>query len=250
MIKVRRNDVLSPQEAVVLVWGSLPEGPLVVTPPPADAAPGRWVHLEGAANTRDVGGYPTRDGRFVKRGMVYRSGKLSRLSSAGADAYRSLGVITVIDFCNRLTPWPLFGGDGWSVQLASSVHGCPMSFAEVERQSEFYVRGVRDNAGSFREAFELLGQPENYPVLYHCASGTDRTGVMTALLLCLLRVDRGTIVADFRLSEQVGLPGSLDAMEVLLDRVAERGGIEAYLSELGVSLDTQERIRALLLESR
>lgn len=236
--------------AGVLVWGSIPRGPLRITPPPAGAEPGRWMHLEGAANTRDAGGYPTADGRWVKRGMIYRSAKLNRLTSAGADAYRALGVTTVIDFCNRLTPWPLFGGDVWSVQLASSVHGCPMSFAKCGQQSEFYVRGVRDNADSFRAAFELLSRAENYPVLYHCAAGTDRTGVMSALLLALLGVDRDTIVGDFRLSEQVGLPGSLEAMEALLDCIAQHGGIGAYLAELGIPPAMQEHIRALLLEPR
>jgi protein-tyrosine phosphatase len=220
------------------------------TPPPPGAEPGRWVYLEGAANTRDAGGYPTADGRLVKRGMIYRSATLAHLSSRGADAFRSLGVNTVIDFRNRLTPWPPFNGDVWSVFLSSSVHGCPMSFAKGDPQAEFYIRGVRDNAGSFREAFELLSHGENYPVLYHCAAGTDRTGVMTALLLSLVGVGRDTIVADFRLSEQVGLPRSLEAMEALLDRVAERGGIGAYLSEFGVPPDTQERIRALLLDPR
>jgi protein-tyrosine phosphatase len=225
-----------------------PSGPR--TPPPAGAEPGRWVYLDGAANTRDAGGYPTADGRSVKHRTIYRSATLSRLSSRGADDFRNLGVKTVIDFRNRLTPWPPFNGDVWSVYLASSVHGCPMSFAKGGPQEEFYIRGVRENAGSFREAFEMLSRAENYPALYHCAAGTDRTGVMSALLLSLLGVDRDTTLADFRLSEQVGLPGSLAAMEALLDHIAQRGGIGAYLLELGVPSDTQERIRALLLEPR
>lgn len=223
-------------------------GPL--TPPPAGAEPGRWVYLEGAANTRDAGGCATADGRFVKRGMIYRSATLSHLSSSGAAAFRALGVKTVIDLRNRITPWPPFNGDVWSVFLASSVHGCPMSFAKGDGQQEFYIRGVRDNAASFRGAFELLSDAENYPVLYHCAAGKDRTGVMSALLLTLLGVDRDTIIADFRLSEQVGLPGSMAAMEALLDSVDEHGGIGSFLSELGVPADTQGRVRALLLAPR
>jgi protein-tyrosine phosphatase len=234
--------------AIVLAIGSIPRGPLVITPPPEAAEPGRWIHIEGAANTRDAGGYPTRDGRFVKRGMIYRSAKLNRLTSAGADAWRDLGVETVIDFCNRLTPWPFFGGDVWSVQLASFVHGCPMSFCKDGPTDEFYIRGVRENAGSYREAFELLTDAENYPVLYHCAQGSDRTGVMSALLLSLLGVDRETIIADFRLSEEVDLPGSLPAMNALLDSIDERGGIEAYLASIGLEGGMQERVRTLLLE--
>lgn len=232
----------------ILIYGSIPEGPLVITPPPAGAEPGRWVHIEGAANTRDVGGYTTTTGQTVRRQMVYRSAKLNRLSSAGGDAFHDLGVNTVIDFCNRITPWPLFGGDAWSVHFAATVHGCPMSFSKDGPREEFYTRGVRENAEQYRKAFELLADAENYPVLYHCAAGTDRTGVMTALLLALLGVERDTIIADFRLSEQVDLPGSLPAMNALLDSIEQNGGIERYLADIGVSHDTQQAIRTHLLE--
>ena len=39
--------------------------------PPAHA--GRILHWEGIDNVRDLGGVKTRDGRMVKRGLVYRS---------------------------------------------------------------------------------------------------------------------------------------------------------------------------------
>jgi hypothetical protein len=182
--------------------------------------------------------------------MIYRSAKLNRPTSAGAAAWRDLGVETVIDFCNRLTPWPLFGGDAWSVQLVSTVHGCPMSFSKDGPREEFYIRGVRENADAFRDAFELLADVDNYPVLYHCAAGTDRTGVMSALLLAMLGVDRATIISDFRLSEKVDLPGSLPAMNALLDHIDEQGGIEPYLASKGVTRATQSEIRRILRRPR
>lgn len=249
--RTRRSLLIAgPPTVIVLVlgWGALPEGPLVVTPPPLNAESGRWVHLEGAANTRDAGGYSAADGRSVRHGMIYRSGKLARLSAAGAEAFRALGVKTVIDFCNRLTPWPLFGGDGWSVHCAAAVRGCPMSFMSGEPADEFYIRGVRDNAASYRKAFELLADEANYPVLYHCRAGTDRTGVMSALLLTLLGVQRDTVVGDFRLSEEVALPGDLHALQALLDRVEAEGGIDAYLDKIGVTEEVRQQVRANLLE--
>lgn len=233
----------------VLIWGALPQGPLVITPPPASAEPGRWVHVEGAANTRDAGGYPTADGRFVKRSMIYRSAKLNRLTATGAATYRELGIKTVIDFCNRVTPWPFFGGDTWSVQMASTVRGCPMSFHKDGPRDQFYIRGIQDNVASYREAFELLADGDSYPVLYHCAAGTDRTGVMSALLLSLLGVKRDTIIADFRLSELVDHAGSLPAMHALLDQTDAQGGIESFLNSIGVDNETQQRIRGHLLET-
>ncbi len=241
----RRLLIAAPIVLVVAVVGvgSIPRGPLVITPPPADGDAQRWVHVEGAANTRDAGGYPTADGGFVKRGMIYRSAKLNRLSPAGEDTYRKLGITTVIDFCNRLTPWPLFGGDVWAVQLASKVRGCPMSFRSDVPKDQFYVQGIPENAEAYREAFDILADPGSYPVLYHCAGGTDRTGVMSALLLSRLGVDRDNILADFRLSEQVRKGGNVDALNGLFKAIDEAGGIEAYLERVvGVSRETQEAV--------
>lgn len=232
-----------------LYLGLIPSGPSIITPPPVDAESGRWVHLEGAANTRDAGDYPTRDGRRVKGDVIYRSGKLNRLTDEGVRAFRSLRVKTVIDFCNRLTPWPLFDGDVWGVQLASSVHGCPLSFDGDDTLEDYYISSVAANAAEYRAAFKLLADPDNYPLLYHCAAGTDRTGVMSALLLTLLDVDRETVIADFRLSEKVNRPGKLPALKALLKHIDASGGIKAYLESIGVTADIQNRIRECLLEA-
>ena len=218
-----------------------------IVPPPPGTEPGRWVFLEGAANTRDLGGYTTVDGRTVRRGRVYRSGNLGHLSSAGVSAFRDLGVTTVIDLRNRLTPLPWSNGDVLGVQLAARVRGCRISFEKTADRSQFYVLGVQENQAAVRRAFELLAQADG-PVLYHCAAGVDRTGVLSALLLRLLGVSRADALADFRLSEQIGAPGNLDAMNRLLDEVDRQGGIEQYLLNIGVSAECQRQLRQKLLE--
>jgi len=38
------------------------------------------VDLEGLCNFRDLGGYPTVDGRVVRRGRLYRSDALHRMT--------------------------------------------------------------------------------------------------------------------------------------------------------------------------
>ena len=219
-----------------------------VVPPPADAEPGRWVFIDGAQNTRDVGGYATRDGRTVRRGKVYRSGTLSHVQDAGCETFRELGVVTVVDFRNRLTPWPLYNGDVLCIHMAASVHGLPVSFRSEGPLAGRYLQGLRENADAFCQTFELLADPERLPLMYHCHAGTDRTGVMTALLLSLLGVDRDVILADFGLSEKVGTPGNLPAMQALLDEIDRSGGIEAFLADLGVPRDVQAKVRENLLE--
>lgn len=236
--------------AVIVVGvGLLEQGGYVqATPPPADAEPGRWVWIEGAENTRDIGGYKTQDGRHVKRGLIYRTANLSHVTEAGCETFRKLNVATVVDFRHRLTALPLYGGDVWGIHRVAKVYGLPVSFRKEGPWQEYYVRGVRDNADAFRRTFELIAQQERLPLMYHCNVGTDRTGVMTALLLTLLGVDRDTVLADFRLSEKVGHSGNLGAMERLLDEIDKAGGIEPFLNELGVPKEVQHRIREQMIE--
>ncbi len=234
---------------VVVVVGMFRQGrPFDAQPPPADAEPGRWIVLGGAQNTRDVGGYVTADGRHVRRGVVFRSATLSHLNDAGCDAFAALGVQTVVDMRNRLLPLPLYNGDVLCVHLVATVFGRPVSFRSEGPLEQRYLNGLLDNADAFRDTFELLADPQRLPLMYHCAAGTDRTGVQTALLLTLLGVDRETVLRDFRLSEQVGTPGNLPAMQHLLSAVDAAGGIEPFLERIGVARETQAAVRDALLE--
>lgn len=74
-----------------------------------------WLDLEGTANTRDVGGLPTVDGRRIRPGVLLRSDNLQDLTAS--DVHRlvdDLGLRTVVDLRSsgevHLTgPTPLAG---------------------------------------------------------------------------------------------------------------------------------------------
>ena len=57
----------------------------------------RRVALEGQPNFRDLGGYPTDDGRSVKWGLLYRSGALHKLTEADLEKLRARRIAKVID---------------------------------------------------------------------------------------------------------------------------------------------------------
>ena len=58
----------------------------------------RLIPMENASNFRDLGGIPTTDGRVVKWGKIYRSGKLSKLSKKDLNYFNTLGINTIVDF--------------------------------------------------------------------------------------------------------------------------------------------------------
>ncbi len=57
----------------------------------------RRLPLEGARNFRDLGGYRTAEGRYVRWGLVYRSGHLVNLTARDSDYLSSLGIRLVCD---------------------------------------------------------------------------------------------------------------------------------------------------------
>src|SRR3954447_24370801 len=57
----------------------------------------RSLHLASAPNFRDLGGYRTRDGRWVKMGLLYRSDGLDKLTDAETAAVQAIGVKLVCD---------------------------------------------------------------------------------------------------------------------------------------------------------
>src|SRR6267378_5563868 len=57
----------------------------------------RRLPLEGAKNFRDLGGYRTSDGHYVRWGLVYRSGYLADLTKQDYQYLRGLGIRLVCD---------------------------------------------------------------------------------------------------------------------------------------------------------
>lgn len=169
--------------------------------------------FEGIVNFRDFGGYPTRDGRSVTVGKLFRSADYSEITPADVARLDAMGVKFVVDlrraneremFASR---WPAAGG-------ARVVwHDIPGAEPEISSVKDYTPDNVRDAMrmayarypfearflALFGDLFRGLAE-EGGPVIVHCAAGKDRTGLACALVLHALGVDRETIVADYELS--------------------------------------------------
>src|SRR5215831_16037809 len=61
-------------------------------------SPARHLNLQGASNFRDLGGYPTADGRTTRWRHIFRSNHLGLLTAADVEIVRALGVRSAFDF--------------------------------------------------------------------------------------------------------------------------------------------------------
>jgi protein-tyrosine phosphatase len=186
------------------------------------------MQLDGAKNVRDLGGYRTAHGRQVTHGAVFRGDALSQLTAADVATLGDLRLRTVVDF--RLPGEVLVHGED-RLPPGATLVSLPMPGADIGtfydliasgddtrqravlgqgRATEFmlglhrgFVADQRQRDG-FGIALRMMADTgRGLPLLYHCTSGKERTGWMTAIVLTVLGVPHATVVADYLRSNDV-----------------------------------------------
>jgi protein-tyrosine phosphatase len=233
--------------------------------------PDRAIPFSRVFNFRDLGGYPTADGRTVAWRRLFRSDDLSRLASDDIERFAALGIRTVIDLRRpteiaELGRMPAFAGvDYRHIHLVHQLWP-PTQHTGLDERIAFLIDRYRDlaiEAGEgIGEALRLIAEADAAPLVVHCIAGKDRTGIVAALTLYLLGVDHDTIVRDYTLSEPAD-----SAIRAVLGREPSRvavapaaamrgflawlrehhGSVEAYVKSIGVTDDHIAAMRAHLL---
>jgi protein-tyrosine phosphatase len=201
-----------------------------------------WVELDGVSNARDLGGWTLQDGSKIPYGRVFRSGKLSEATPEDLAKIKSLGIHTSIDL--RSQPEVKVGGqDPVGAQGLSSTVSAPML---IVPSAVGYRNLVADQKPAIATAFKALADPADYPVIIHCSAGKDRTGIVSALLLELLGVPRKQVVSEYMLSASSGAVNE-KWINAALDEVDAQGGIQKYMTGIGISPSMQAAIKKNVL---
>ena len=175
----------------------------------------RLVHVQGAYNFRDIGGYKTTDNKTVKWNKLYRSADISHLTPSDLDSLSSRHIRSVVDFRgvkeSEAAPDHLPGGTAYMLCPAGSDSLTdPKKMMAMLQSGDFLTEfyGNPQYLGARYKPFfsMLLTMPSNDALLYHCTGGRDRTGMATALLLYTLGVPMSTIEADFTASNIYLIP--------------------------------------------
>jgi len=216
----------------------------------------RSLHLESAPNFRDVGGYRTEDGRWVRMGLVYRSDGLEDLSDVDRSRIRDIGINLVCDLRTdgerEGDPDPdiegvtneVFNVAADSGNLTKVITDAILS-GDTAVQHEMLGDGKGERLlldggrelvsgetarGAYARIFDRLSEKTVLPAVFHCTAGKDRTGWAAAALLTALGVPRPVVEADYLRSNEA----LADETQHTLDRVG--GLIDVALLEpvLGV----------------
>ena len=214
----------------------------------------RLLALIGAHNFRDLGGYPTTDGRATRWGRLFRSDALHELTEDDLEVLRQVGLATVIDLrtateLERTGRGPL--GDEPIAYLHASVlqeeggESVATPAPPEGDQAERYMWYLDVGGDALAKALTLAAGPANQPVVFHCTAGKDRTGVLAALVLDILGVDHSVIVEDYTITAT--------RMELILSRLRRDpvwGNHVAQIpaQQVHAEASTMERFLKLLYE--
>ena len=243
--------------------------------------PLRRLNLRKLYNTRDLGGYPTRNGKVTKFGVFIRSALPTGLPEEDIQYLKDYGITASVDFRGafELTKQQSSLTDVFPYyRYPVSEDDTPPDFTKIMSMEfnmvEDYKDMVERGKDWVRNVLELAAA-EKGGLLFHCAGGKDRTGIMSCLLLSIAGVSREDIAADYHLTEVYQLPEKdnpfppdLDlpdgmqfpdfselaktpasTMLALLDYFDTRyGGVMGYLQACGVAEDTIVQIRSKFLE--
>ena len=175
----------------------------------------RLLPMDGAHNTRELGGYKTTDGKSVKWGMLYRSDKLSDISDTDQAYLQDLGIKKIIDFRSKEEkeedPDIIPKGIDY-IEMPISVDGAMRSKIEAVLKGEtnkdvksFLIDANKEFVSNYNDVYENFLRnliDDDGPALFHCTAGKDRAGFAAAITLIALGVSKEDVIDDYMKTNQ------------------------------------------------
>ena len=200
----------------------------------------RSVRFDAVFNFRDLGGYSADNGFRVSRGRVFRSGELRH--ATGGDMRRltgEIGIKSVLDLRNKQELESQ--GLGPLRETAIGYHNVPIatdrsidlaSLHRLQDNGELYLLVTEDAGYQARliRCLEVIANPVNMPLVFHCSAGKDRTGVLAAILLSVLGVTDDDVIEDYALTASA-MPAHLSRSRKDADTAKFLDGLPDYMHQ-------------------
>lgn len=229
----------------------------------------RILRIPGMYNLRDMGGYPTKDQRRVRWGLLYRGDQLFNLEEKGLNYVESLNFKTIIDFRSEkeIKQYPnkvpstvtksfnfspeaeiaMFAGklqnnemmdDGDTLIKIAKESLAKNPIAGIQNMMDQQAKFVNDKTAieSFKNTIKIFANPNHAPIFQHCKGGKDRTGFAALIQLALLGVDEDYLIYDYMLTKKARAQKNKKYYDNFLHLTKD----EAYADYFYALFDTKE----------
>ena len=168
------------------------------------------INIDGTHNMRYIANYPGMDGKKTSKQFI-RSDSLHDITEDGLQKLKNLNVRCIIDLRSRVerdkSPFPYH--DDKEIEYVS----VPMldQFTDIGNISaiklpsgmfEVYKGILENQKPQVAKVFQAIARHSQDTVLYHCAGGKDRTGIISMLLLKMAGVPEDIVISDYAESEE------------------------------------------------
>ena len=230
----------------------------------------RQLTIPGVDNVRDMGGWKTADGRRMRQGLIFRSAGFNQdspdwqwdekkrippeksrigdtlIEQPGIDyLVKSIGVRTDLDL-----RW-----DGEVAVMKESPLGSAVRWVHISSYDYgrlFSEEGMK----AVREDFKLFADKANYPIVFHCIAGADRTGTLAFILCGLAGVEPDDLRKDWEVTARDYFSyAKYDNIAPGFDKYGEEGDplslkIRNFLLSLGVTQQEIDDYLSIILEDQ
>ena len=249
--------------------------------------------MESISNFRELGNLPVARGA-IGTGLLFRSGHLANMSDRDERRLGELGIRTVVDLRNdgdiasegqdRIPGGVVHhrapihddagrGGDIRDMIMRNDLDELRAEMGDGRAHQIALDGGIAfvqnpDRVASFAGAMEVIVDPDNWPVLWHCSAGKDRAGWVATAVLIAADASTEVIVDHYVQSNATSdtaerfpegelkdlirpfLEVHEDYVRAQLGAVREHwGGAEGlYRDGFGLPADALERFRAALID--
>lgn len=186
------------------------------------------MKFETIDNVRELGGIKTQDGRAVKKGLLFRGGKITGLSDNDKKFFTDNNLTLIVDF-RTVVEKDKHPDDeinnAKNINLAILDNEILQKLRSDEAKKDFFGWIIGENAKDpnfatnymietyknlvlndynnemYAKFIDLLLENEG-STFWHCTSGKDRTGFGAIVLLSALGVSKETIYEDYMYSNK------------------------------------------------
>jgi protein-tyrosine phosphatase len=199
----------------------------------------RYILLDGLYNIRDLGGYQRRGGGVTAAGRILRADSMHSLTDYDKEKLLGMGLRSIIDLRSQkeIEQAPNVFADSDKVQyfhipLLKGIQSIQLPIdTSPELLSDLYIRIIDNCQKELKKVFSTIADHDEGMLIFHCAAGKDRTGVIAALLLDAVDVLEENIIRDYSLSEKYMKPVFQRQKELLREKGVDISTIPNFIFE-------------------